>query len=88
MLHAAMSKYDKLTRFLQRQRTAEVSLSFAEIERIIGGLLPKASQTEDWWTEAAETPQALAFQASGFQVEASPRLETVLFHRHDDERPG
>lgn len=47
-----MAKYDPLKRFLARQKADPVELSFAEIERLIGKLLPKRAADQDWWAEA------------------------------------
>lgn len=44
-----MGKYDPLAVFLRRQRQAEVMLTFRDIERIVSGILPKASSRMDWW---------------------------------------
>lgn len=42
-----MGKYDPLT--VRRQKSDVVDLDFADIERRIGALLPKAAQSDDWW---------------------------------------
>ncbi len=38
-----MSKYERLGEFLKSQRTKEVPMTFAEIERVIGSKLPPNS---------------------------------------------
>lgn len=43
-----MAKYEPLVRYLRRQKTSEVELSFRDIERIVG-FLPKASTDLQWW---------------------------------------
>lgn len=79
-----MAKYAPLAAFLRRQKGAEVDLSFRDIERIVGGILPKAASLEDWWrVDAAKAPmpQHLAFADAGFVAEPRTRAETVRFVR-------
>jgi hypothetical protein len=46
-----MGKYEPLGHFLRKQRTAEVPLTFREIEKIIGAKLPpKAQHHRAWWS--------------------------------------
>lgn len=54
-----MGKYDPLCRYLRRRRGAEVSLTFDDVERIIGALLPRAAGAASWWTNAP--PEGHAF---------------------------
>jgi len=78
----AMAKYAPLVRYLRRQRTPEVTLTFRDIERIVGGLLPKASSDLEWWrAEAAASapPQKRAFAEAGFTPKPEIRSERVLF---------
>ena len=44
-----MPKYAPLAAFLRRQKRAEVDLTFRDIERIVGGILPKAAAVDGWW---------------------------------------
>lgn len=45
-----MTKYAPLGDHLRRQRTAEVAMTFAQIERIIGGKLPASQYHRAWWS--------------------------------------
>jgi len=46
-----MGKYEPLGAYLREQRTQEVPLSFAQIERITGAKLPpKAQHHRAWWS--------------------------------------
>ena len=79
-----MAKYSPLAAFLRRQKHAEADLTFRDIERIVGGILPKAAAMEDWWrTDPAREPmlQHLAFADAGFVAEPRTRAETVRFVR-------
>jgi hypothetical protein len=46
-----MGKYEPLGQFLRKQRTAEVPMTFREIEKITGVKLPpKAQHHRAWWS--------------------------------------
>jgi hypothetical protein len=49
-----MAKYDPLARHLRRQRSPEVTMSFTELERAIGDMLPKSAQRPEWWANEAD----------------------------------
>jgi hypothetical protein len=44
-----MGKYDPLEKYLTRKRDREIELSFADMERIIGGMLPNSAPRPQWW---------------------------------------
>lgn len=79
-----MSKYGPLAIFLRRQKTEAVTLTFADIERIVGRLLPKASKASEWWqADAASTqPQKRLFAEAGIVAVPNVRGESVVFWRH------
>lgn len=70
------SKYEQLENFLQNQRltSSRVSLSFKEIENIVGAPLPKSAYTyREWWSnqrDYANRPQAKAWLSAEFEVES------------------
>lgn len=66
-----MSKYEPLTQFLAAQRTEEVSMSFSEIERVLGFRLPeKASGIRAWWSNnPSNNVMTKAWLAAGFVTE-------------------
>jgi hypothetical protein len=81
-----MAKYAPLTSFLRRQKQAEVDLTFRDIERIVGGILPKAAAVDGWWRADPSgplMPQHIAFANAGFVAEPRTRAETVHFVRRD-----
>ena len=49
-----MSKYDPLSGHLRRQREDELELTFAEIERILGAMLPKGAARQQWWANTTD----------------------------------
>jgi hypothetical protein len=70
------SKYEQLELYLRAfpAKTGEVTLSFAEIERILGAPLPASAKSHRaWWGNQKESktrPQAHAWLSAGFQVDA------------------
>ena len=49
-----MSKYDPLSGHLRRQRQEDLELSFPEIERILGAMLPKSADRPQWWANTTD----------------------------------
>jgi hypothetical protein len=52
-MEASMSKYSPLGDFLRAQRRAEVPMTFAQIERLIGTKLPPSHRYRSWWSNNA-----------------------------------
>lgn len=79
-----MAKYEPLRRYLARQKTARVELSFTDIERMIGAFLPKAAGRSHWWDGIeADVPTAVqiqAWRAAGYRAQLTTR-ERVVFER-------
>lgn len=79
-----MAKYDPLRRYLTRQKTVRVELSFADVERLIGAYLPKAAAQASWWSGEGQDPapavQVQAWRAAGYRA-ALAGGEKVLFER-------
>ena len=78
------SKYDRLRRYLNVRTQASVTLTFREIEKILGGPLPPSARTHAaWW--ANEDPQATrhthsrAWTRSGRKARVNLTAETVDF---------
>jgi hypothetical protein len=73
-------KYAPLENYLRElpHSIKEVSLTFEEIEKILGFSLPTAAtRYREWWanqTDVSRRPQARAWTAAGF------RVETVRYH--------
>jgi hypothetical protein len=45
-----MTKYAPLGGYLRKQRGSEVPMTFAQIERVIGGKLPPSQHHRAWWS--------------------------------------
>ncbi|CAN5126869.1 hypothetical protein BH10PSE1_BH10PSE1_14490 [soil metagenome] len=78
-----MSKYEPLTRYLADIDTAEVPMTFAEIEAIIGVPLPASKQYPAWWSNnPANNVMTKAWLQAGFQTErVEPEKARLVFRR-------
>jgi hypothetical protein len=80
-----MAKYDPITRFLRRNSRPEVEMSFADIERIIGGMLPKSAERPQWWANEADPSsphiQISAWRTAGYDAFLIAGTEKVIFRR-------
>jgi hypothetical protein len=45
-----MTKYAPLGDYLRKQRGSEIRMTFAQIERVIGGKLPRSQYHRAWWS--------------------------------------
>ncbi len=77
-------KYQPLTAYLAGQSGAAVTLTFAEIEAIIGAPLPPGAYRRAFWTRRrdrwAMSPQAQAWLMAGWRV-GTVGLREVTFVR-------
>src|SRR5437764_4024122 len=79
-----MGKYDRLGEFLQSQRSREVPMTFAEIERVIGDKLPPNSpQYPAWWSNnPTNNVMTKVWLAAGFRTEqVDTKARKVVFRR-------
>ena len=79
-----MGKYSRLGEFLRGQRAKEVPMTFAEIERIIGGKLPPNSpQYPAWWSNnPSNNVMTKVWLAAGFRTEqVDIKARKIVFRR-------
>jgi hypothetical protein len=85
-----MGKYAPLGAFLRRWKRKNesadtVELTFADVERIIGALLPRSAATRDWWHNNHRTErgfvQSRAWLNAGFEAYPVDGSERVRFRR-------
>lgn len=80
-----MAKYDPLRRYLSRQKTETVSLSFSAIEALIGAPLPKGANRPGWWDDSTlGDPKAVhkaAWREAGFAAILVPGEDRARFDR-------
>ena len=80
-----MAKYDSLSRYLSRKAGAEIELSFADIERVIGGMLPNSAYRPQWWANevapSSRHVQVRAWRDAGYDAFLIEGAEKVRFRR-------
>jgi hypothetical protein len=82
-----MAKYDPLGRHLKRSKSAVLELSFSDIERIIGAMLPNSASLPQWWeNETAERGhvQCRAWREAGYDAFLLKGKDTVVFRRRQE----
>lgn len=77
-----MSKYDSLHSYLKAQ-TSPCRMSFAEINRIVGGLPASATSYRQWWENETNGShvQARSWMNAGFRVIEVDLGRCVTFER-------
>ena len=80
-----MAKYDPLSRHLRRKGMNELEMSFADVERVIGAMLPKSASRPQWWANESsdETShvQCRAWRSAGYDAFLLEGKERVRFRR-------
>jgi hypothetical protein len=84
-----VAKYDSLGRYLSRRSGAEIQMSFAEIERLIGAMLPNGAARPQWWANDVEPSgrhvQARAWLDAGYDAFLVDGAERVRFTRRGQD---
>lgn len=76
-----VSKYDPLYWHLD-DATGAVTLTFAEVADLVGGLPPSAYEHPSWWSRnTSRHVQARAWVDAGYHADADLAARTVRFHR-------
>jgi hypothetical protein len=85
-----VGKYSRLGEFLRGQRSKEVPMTFAEIERIIGGKLPPNSpQYPAWWSNnPSNNVMTKVWLAAGFRTEQVDIKGRKVVFRRTEEKPA
>jgi hypothetical protein len=80
-----MAKYDPLKKYLSRQKAARLELSFVEMERILGAMLPKSANRAPWWANEASAltthVQCAAWREAGYAAFLILGADRVRFER-------
>jgi hypothetical protein len=78
-----MPQYEPLQRYLQRQERDEISLSYADIENILGRKLPPSVEGpywRQWWANTETHSQGQAWLRAGWRV-SRPQKGRIEFKR-------
>jgi hypothetical protein len=85
-----MGKYTRLGDFLRAQRSKEVPMTFAEIERVIGDKLPPNSpQYPAWWSNnPSNNVMTKVWLSAGFRTEQVDVKSRKVVFRRVEEKPA
>jgi hypothetical protein len=82
-----MPKYKPLFDYLRRKSAAELVLSFADIERVIGAMLPNSASRPQWWaneqSEDTRHVQASAWLDAGYEAFLIAGHDKVRFRQRN-----
>lgn len=80
-----MGKYDALSGHLRRQGADEFEMTFTEVERVIGAMLPKSAARPQWWANVTDPMtthvQRFAWGTAGFDAFLIAGADRVKFKR-------
>ena len=81
-----MAKYHPLAQYLAAHNDHEVTLSFAEVEALLGAPLPPSARKRSWW-HLTSASHVAAWQRVGWRVKtANLAWRTVTFVRQPSGR--
>ncbi len=79
------TKYQPLVDHVAAQTKDTVTLSFTEIEALVGALLPETMQIDTGWWNGVSHAYVRAWQAAGWTATLDRRNRRVLFTRAAEE---
>lgn len=80
-----MAKYDPLHLYLRRKTASELEMSFRDVERVIGAMLPNSAARPQWWANEADTGtshvQTRAWRDAGYDAFLIAGEDRIRFQR-------
>ncbi|MXP47442.1 hypothetical protein GRI43_08615 [Altererythrobacter luteolus] len=76
-------KYGPLRSFLEDCRQDRISMTFRQIEDLVGKLPKSASLYQAWWGNHEGNSQAKAWMGARYLVEANPAGRSVIFRKFE-----
>lgn len=85
-----MSKYEPLSVFLKNQTRDYVPMTFAEIERVVKGRLPRSKTHRAWWSNNPDNNvMTKEWLNAGYETESVDIAgEKLVFRRTRQAKPG
>ena len=79
----ARMKYQPLEEYLRGQSTTTCTLTFAQIERVMGDALPPSARDAalPWWANGGGHVQTRAWENAGWVAAVDHRQQSVTFTR-------
>ncbi len=82
-----LAEYGRLTSYLLASHAATVTLSWAELDQLVGGLPPSAvNHFPQWWH--GDRPNTRAWRRAGYRLERVRPGHSVTFRREADPTPA
>ncbi len=82
---AQMGKYDPLYDYLRRKTASELEMTFRDVERVIGALLPNSAARPQWWANetdpATSHVQTRAWRDAGYDAFLITGEDQIRFRR-------
>jgi hypothetical protein len=78
-----MGKYEPLGQFLSKQKRNRISMTFAEIEKILNAKLPASKTSRAFWSNNPDNNvMTRVWVDAGFETEdVNPQSSSLVFHR-------
>jgi hypothetical protein len=82
-----MAKYSALADYLRAQKSDEVPMTFAQVERIVGGKLPASHRYRSWWSNNSfNSVMTKAWLDAGFEsTNVNMKSRTLVFRKIDQK---
>lgn len=80
-VNGSHGKYGPLRDYLQNSGQDTVSMTFAEIQALVGDLPKSASVHQAWWGNHDGNSQAKAWMGARYLAEANPARRSVVFRK-------
>ncbi len=84
--------YEPLLQHIAVQSTPRLSMSYSEIERILGRALPPSARNDkvrrQWWANTETHTQAKAWLMNGRKAKLDTTSDTVTFYKQDNSLDG
>jgi hypothetical protein len=83
-----MSKYDPLYKYLATQKGSPVTMTFSQVEKVLGFALPaSARKYAAWWAnanpESGQHPYSQAWTLAGMRASVNVAAEQVVFEKSE-----
>jgi hypothetical protein len=90
LLEVSMGKYTPLGDYLRAQQRNEVPMTFAQIERVIGGTLPHSHRYRAWWSNNAfNSVMTKVWLDAGFRsADVDIEKRKLVFRKLAPQEPG
>jgi len=89
MTKHAHLRYANLGKYLQEQKSSLISMTFAEVEAIVGHPLPRSARYQAWWSNnPSNNAMTTVWRQAGFKTEnVDMERRSLVFRRVKPRQP-